>query len=379
MLRHYRLHGKKSRLLHIFATLFQTTLYMPDKFVAFFKRFLLGIALILMGASAVAGPSGGDEKDPVPVIMHHIMDANQFHIITINGHHINFPLPVIVYNTATRSLDMFMSTKVAHGHEYKGYTMVDDRVKALDGAKIIDFSITKNVFSMFLSLLILTIILLSVKAAYVKRPGQAPRGLQGFIEPVIEFINKDIIEPNLGSNGPRFQIYLLALFFFILCNNLVGLVPIFPFSANMSGNISFTFALAFISFLMINLNGNKHYWHHVFAMPGVPKWVLVILTPVEILGVFLKPMVLMLRLFGNISGGHIAVLSIVSLIFILGDWGNNLIGAGVGSVMAFLILIFVNAIELLVSFLQAYVFTLLTAIFIGIATEEAHHVEEAHH
>jgi len=318
-------------------------------------------------------------KDPVPMIMHHIMDANEFHIATLNGHHISIPLPVIVYNTATGKLDAFMSSRLAHGYEYNGYVMKEGRVKAVSGSQIYDFSITKNVFSMLLSLLILGFVLLSVKSAYTRRPGQAPRGLQGLIEPVIVFINEDIIQPNLGKNGPKFQIYLMTLFFFILCNNLIGLIPIFPFSANLSGNISFTFALALISFLMINLNGNKHYWQHIFAMPGVPKWVLLILTPVEILGIFLKPMVLMLRLFGNISGGHIAVLSIVSLVFILGEWGNSVAGAGVGGVMAFLILIFVNGMELLVSFLQAYVFTLLTAIFIGLAMADGHAEHVEHH
>ncbi|QQR98994.1 MAG: F0F1 ATP synthase subunit A [Sphingobacteriales bacterium] len=174
----------------------------------------------------------------------------------------------------------------------------------------------------------------------------------------------------------KFLPYLLSVFFFILINNLLGLVP-FLGGINSSGNISFTLVLAMCSLLLINLNGNKDYWTHVFAMPGVPKWVLVILTPIEILGVFLKPAVLMLRLFGNITGGHIAVLSIVSLIFIMGEMGEKMGGAAAGGFIAFPILLFVNAMELFVAFLQAYVFTLLTAIFIGAAVEEHHHAE--HH
>jgi F-type H+-transporting ATPase subunit a len=342
-------------------------------------RFLLSVFMLCLLSVTLSAAGDANEKDPVPVIMHHIMDSNEFHVATKDGHHISVPLPVIIYNTEKGGLDVFMSSKVAHGHEYLGYSMQEGRVKSIDGAKIIDLSITKNVFSMLLSMVVLTVVLIAVRAAYKKRPGKAPKGLQSFIEPVVDFINKEVIIPNVGPRYKRFQTFLLACFFFILCNNLIGIIPFFPFSANLSGNISFTFTLAFFAFLMINLNGNKHYWKHIFAMPGVPKPVLLILTPVEILGIFLKPMVLMLRLFGNISGGHIAILSIVSLIFILGDYGNNLVGAGAGSVMAFLILIFVNAMELLVAFLQAYVFTLLTAIFIGAAVAEDHHHAEEHH
>jgi F-type H+-transporting ATPase subunit a len=193
---------------------------------------------------------------------------------------------------------------------------------------------------------------------------------------VIQYLIDDVLKPNLGKNYHKFLPYVLSVFFFILIINLIGLVPFFPGSANASGNIAFTFSLALISGLIINFNGSKDYWKHVFAMPGVPKVLWFILTPIELLGVFLKPIVLMLRLFGNITGGHIAVLSIASLIFILGEMGNSMGGAVAGGFMAIPILLFVNALELFVAFLQAYVFTLLTTIFLGMAMEEHHHAEQ---
>jgi F-type H+-transporting ATPase subunit a len=240
-----------------------------------------------------------------------------------------------------------------------------------------DFSITKNVFNMLLGFTILAIVFFTVKKAYDKRPGQAPRGLQGFMEVFIEFITEDIAKPNLGNKYESFLPYLIGLFFFILINNLLGLIP-FLGNINSSGNISFTLVLAVFSLILINVNGNKDYWKHIFAMPGVPKWVLIILVPVEVMGILIKPAVLMLRLFGNITGGHITILAIAGLIFIMGNLGTSVGGAAAGGLIAFPVLLFVNAMELFVAFLQAYVFTLLTAIFIGAAIEEHHHAEEHH-
>lgn len=274
-----------------------------------------------------------------------------------------------------------MSSAFHHSADgtHDGYKMEHGRVvDAVTGTRdtFIDISITKNVFNMLLGFIILTIVFFSIKKSYEQRKGKAPKGLQSFMEPVIQYLAEDMVRPQLGDKSDKYMPYLLSVFFFILINNLLGLVP-FIGGINSSGNISFTLVLAFCSFLLINLSGNKHYWQHIFAMPGVPKWVLVILTPIEVLGVFLKPGVLMLRLFGNITGGHIAVLSIVSLIFIMGKMGTSAGGATAGGIIAIPILLFVNAMELFVAFLQAYVFTLLSTIFISSAIEEHHHAE--HH
>jgi F-type H+-transporting ATPase subunit a len=248
---------------------------------------------------------------------------------------------------------------------------------ATDTSKFIDLSITKNVFTSLLGFLILAVVLLTVANTYTRNKNKAPRGIQGAIEPIINYLVDDVIKLNIGPKYEQFVPFLLSVFFFILINNLIGLIPFFPGSANASGNIAFTFVIALIAFIIININGNKSYWGHIFAMPGVPKWVLIILTPVEVVGLFIKPVALMLRLFGNITGGHIAILSIVSLIFIFGKMGQSIGGASLGGGMAIPIVLFVNAMELFVAFLQAYVFTLLTSIFIGAAVEEHHSTE--HH
>ncbi len=350
---------------------------------------LLFSLLISLGVSAntteaePAKEEGGKDvaKEVVEHIMHHVADANENHITTFGGHHITMPLPCILVNKETKKVSVFMSSVFHHSPDgtHEGYKMEDNRVvDAATGKRdtFIDLSITKNVFNMMLGFIILAVVFFSIKKSYDKRKGQAPKGLQSFMEPVIQYLSEDLVRPILGDKADRYMPYLLSVFFFILINNLLGLVP-FIGGINSSGNISFTFVLAFCSFLLINLSGNKHYWQHIFAMPGVPKWVLVILTPIELLGVFLKPGVLMLRLFGNITGGHIAVLSIVSLIFIMGKMGTSIGGATAGGVIAIPILLFVNAMELFVAFLQAYVFTLLSTIFIGAAIEEHHHAE--HH
>ncbi|MEN9447755.1 MAG: synthase subunit [Bacteroidota bacterium] len=318
-------------------------------------------------------------------IMNHIADANENHLGTIgegeNEKHISLPLPCIIYNKTTGSWSMFMSSVFHHAADgtHDGYKMMHGRVvdaQSGDRANLIDLSITKNVLNMLLGFLILTLVFFAVKKAYDKRPGQAPKGLQGFIEPFIVFLVEEIAEPNIGKQYQKYLPYLITVFFFILINNLLGLIP-FLGSINSSGNISFTLVLSICTLLVVNINGNKHYWQHIFAMPGVPKWVLLILTPVELMGVLLKPVVLMLRLFGNISGGHITVLAITGLIFIMGDLGKSVAGATTGGLIAFPILLFVNALELFVAFLQAYIFTLLSAIYIGSAIEE-HHAEEHH-
>lgn len=233
-----------------------------------------------------------------------------------------------------------------------------------------DFSITKNVATMIIVFVLLAWLFLSVAKKYQERKGMAPVGAQSFVETMFVFIQDEVAKPFLGHQWEKFLPFLMALFFFILGLNLFGQVP-FLGGSNVTGNLAVTAVLAIITFVVVNINGNKHYWEHIFWMPGVPAWVKTILTPVEFLGVFIKPLTLMLRLFANITAGHMVVVIFVGLIFLFGkgEWGGSL-GASIGST---LLTLFMMSIELLVAFIQAFVFTILTASYIGAATEEAHH------
>ena len=236
-----------------------------------------------------------------------------------------------------------------------------------------DFSITKNVFTMLLVSILLLWMFISVARAYKKREGQAPRGMQGFIEPIILFLRDEVVRPFIGEKGDKYLPFILTIFFFILGLNLIGQIPFFPGSANVTGNLGVTLVLAVFAFLVTNLSGNKHYWEHIFWMPGVPAWVKTILTPVEFMGVFLKPFTLMLRLFANITAGHIVLVSFIGLIFIFGQSGQSVGGSIGGALASIPLTMFMMAIELLVAFIQAFVFALLTASYIGAAVEEPHH------
>lgn len=327
--------------------------------------------------TAMAGGGQDDGKfNAGKLIMDHIGDEHGWHL----WGHTTLPLPVILFDTG-RGLQVFSSARFDHGHAaYNGYMLHDGRVVAVDAAghldeaataNIWDISITKNVLSMFISLALLLWIFISVAKAYTRRAGQAPKGLQNLVEPIILFVRDDVARSAIGPRYERYMPYLLTAFFFIFLNNLMGLVPFFPGGANLTGNIAVTLVLAMITFLIVSFSGNKHYWHHIFAMPGVPGWVLAILTPVEILGMFLKPFVLMIRLFANITAGHIIVLSFFSLIFVFGETST---GAGYGVAIGSLAFtIFMSMLELLVAFIQAYVFTFLSAMYIGAAVEEPHH------
>lgn len=235
-----------------------------------------------------------------------------------------------------------------------------------------DFSLTKNVVTMIFILVLFAWMFISVANAYKKRDGMAPKGLQSFIEPIFLFIQDEVAKPFLGHQWEKYLPFLMALFFFILGLNLFGQIPFFG-GSNVTGNLAVTMVLAIITFLVVNFNGNKHYWEHIFWMPGVPAWVKTILTPVEVLGVFIKPLTLMLRLFANITAGHMVIVIFVGLIFLFGKSGEN-VGASYGTAVGSTVLtIFMMSIELLVAFIQAFVFTILTASYIGAATEEAHH------
>lgn len=325
----------------------------------------------------------GHEKkggfDANEVIFNHILDANEFHFFNYTGkdgkeHHVSIPLPVILY-APSKGLSVFMSSAFHHGeHEVDGYKQVGNKIEAVDPTlKFYNFSLTRNVVQMMLGLLMLVWILLSMAAKYKRNgSGKAPSGLQNAIEPVITFIRDEVAIPNLGSKYKKYLPYLLTVFFFILINNIFGLIP---GSANVTGNIAFTLVLAVISFIVILISTNKHFWGHIFN-PPVPGFVKGILVPVEILGVFTKPFALMIRLFANMMAGHIIIICLISLIFIFGGLSKG-IGWGF-SPISIAFAVFIYLIEILVAFIQAFIFTNLTAVFIGQAFEGEHH-EEAHH
>lgn len=262
---------------------------------------------------------------------------------------------------------------------HNGQAWKTDNLSTADGGlfgggitSFYDFSITKNVASMLLVTLFLGWTFIGMAKKYKRTVGQAPSGVQGFFEPMIEFIRDEVAIPFLGNKWERFLPFLLSLFFFILGLNLFGQIP-FLGGANVTGNLAVTMVLALLAFIVTNFNGNKHYWEHIFWMPGVPAWVKTILTPVEFLGVFIKPITLMLRLFANITAGHMVMVIFVGLIFIFGRSGESVAGSLGTAVGSTILTLFMMAIELLVAFIQAFVFTILTASYIGAATEEAHH------
>lgn len=320
--------------------------------------------------------AGNSEKmDAAKVIMEHIMDNHEFHFAEAGGHPVSIPLPIIVYSKE-RGFDAFMSSKFRHGHAtYHNYKMEEDHIVAVnengtvnEEVKVYDFSLTRNVVQMFIAITLLIVIMLSVAKKYARNGTKvAPSGFQNAVEPVIEFVRDEVGKPNLGHKYEKYMPYLLTIFFFILINNLVGLIP---GSANVTGNISFTMVLAVISLLVILFSTNGHFWGHIFWPPGVPFLVKLILIPVELAGVFIKPAALMIRLFANMVAGHIVIICFISLIFIFGAMNT---GAGVGfSPVSLAFTIFIYFIELLVAFIQAFIFTNLTAVFIGQAFETGH-------
>jgi len=344
---------------------------------------ILGILLLTfpLAFAAVDEQHGHEEEkefNPGSMIVEHVIDAHEWHVLTWGHTHVSIPLPIIL--VCEGEVDVFMSSKFHHGHdEYKGYKLELEGenkgkiVKVATGQLPLDLSITKNVFSMLFSMLILSIIFISIGKAYSKRKGQAPKGLQSFLEPLILFIRDDVAKASIGKNHEKYLPYLLTLFFFIFFNNLLGLVPIFPGGANLTGNIAITGVLAVFTFVITTINANKNYWVHIVNTPGVPWWLKIpipLMPIVEIMGVFTKPFVLMVRLFANITAGHIIVLGFMSLIFIFGNISTG-IGYGV-SVVSVGFAVFMGLLELLVAFIQAYVFTLLSALYFGMATEEHH-------
>ena len=312
--------------------------------------------------------SNEEAFNPTPYILHHIADSYEWHL----WGNVSIPLPVILYTEG--NWDVFMSSEFNHG---KSKVIRGDRVYKIDHHHIVEennkkftnLSITKNVASMLLSSLLLFLIVFKASRAY-SRKKTAPKGIQSFLEPVILFVRDDIIKSNIGPKYEKSTMFLLTVFFFILINNLLGLTP---GAANVTGNISVTFVLSIFTFIIITISANKGYWKHLVKPPGTPLALLPIMIPIEIFGVFTKPFALMIRLFANITAGHIIIFSLISLIFVASNNGVNAIAGWSVAPISVAFVLFIFLIEILVAFLQAYIFTLLSAVFIGLAVKEEDH------
>jgi F-type H+-transporting ATPase subunit a len=311
--------------------------------------------------------------DPGKVLIEHVADNHEWHVFSYHGEHYSIPLPVILWGE--NGLEIFSSSHFAHGHSYNGYKIEGGLVVREDGGESpLDFSITKNVAQMFISILLMLWLFLSVAKAYKKRKNQAPKGIQSVIEPVIVFIRDDVARGSIDEKHvDKFLPYLLTLFFFILFNNILGLIPVFPGGANVTGNLAVTGVMAIFTFFMTSFHANKNYWVHIINTPGVPWWLKIpvpLMPLVEIIGMFTKPFSLMIRLFANITAGHLIILGFVSLILLFGVESPG-VGFGV-AIPSTLFMVFMGLLEFLVAFIQAFIFTLLSAVYLGMATEEHH-------
>lgn len=322
-------------------------------------------------------------------IGHHVLDSHDFSLTQDDetGEHYGFSLPVILWD---EGLHIFSSAAFHHGEEVaesngKFYVLNhhDGKIYRTDASgtiteneetgfptnvRPIDFSITKTVVSIIAAAILMFFVFTSLAKSYAKNGGIAS-GAGRFFEPLVVYVRDEIAIPNIGEKHyKRYMSYLLTIFFFILFLNLFGLTPL---GINATGNFTITFSLAILTFLITNLTANKNYWGHIFWMPGVPKPMRIILAPIELLGVLIKPFSLMIRLYANIFAGHIVLMSIIALMFIFKSW--------IGSSLSFGLAFVLSIVEILVAFLQAYIFTMLSALYFGSAVEEHHHEEEGHH
>jgi len=318
------------------------------------------------------------------LINSHIKDSHEFHIADWDGKAISLPLPVILWTE--NGLVTFMSSAFHHDEEGKvvverggqqfvrhqdeiyyadaNGTVSLDADQSVTNSRPLNFSITKNVFTLMITAALMLLIFIPIANSY-KKNNRAPKGIAGFLEPLIIFVRDDIAIPNIGEKKyQKYMPYLLTVFFLIWLGNMFGLIPFFPFQGTLTNDILFTGVLATFTFLITIFSGNKGYWVHIVATPGVPKWLLPIMIPVEVLGMFTKPFSLMIRLFANITAGHIIILSLMALIFIFQTAWISPVSIAFS--------LFMYGLELLVAALQAYVFTLLSALFIGQAVEEHH-------
>jgi len=333
-----------------------------------------------------SGPSNAPKEKSLKVsikeyIDHHLLDSYDFALFSYKDsenpeikHHIGFPLPVILWDDG---LKVFSSSQFHYGKTlaevdgnfYKLYhnkiyktnaagTITYDAEHHATNAKPLDFSITKNVVFIFLVALLMFFMFKRMAKNYQKSP--IPTGMGRLLEPIILYIRDDIAIPNIGEKHYRkYMSYLLTVFFFVWIINLLGLTPL---GVNVTNNIAVTFALAFITFILTTVTANKNYWGHIFWMPGVPKLMRIVLAPIEVLGMVIKPFSLMIRLYANITAGHIVLMSIIGLMFIFKSW--------IGSPLSFGLAFALSLLELLVAALQAYIFTMLSALYFGSAVEE---------
>lgn len=305
--------------------------------------------------------------DITSIALEHVADSHSWHLWGEGHDAVALPLPVILYSS-TKGLQVFSSARFEHGHAaYNGYKLEEEKIVSEDATEsVYDISITKNVAQLFFSAIVLFLLFTSIAKSY-KTQGvtSAPQGKQSFFEPLITFVRDDIAKGNIGHGSDKFVPYLLTIFFVILINNIFGMIPI---GANLTGNIAFTLVLSVITLIVTNINGNKNYWSHIF-LPHAPKAIWPILIPIEIVGILTKPFALMIRLFANMTAGHIIVISLIGLIFVF----KSIYIAPVSIAFA----LFIDVLECLVAFLQAYVFTMLTALFIGSAV--ADHNEDGGH
>jgi F-type H+-transporting ATPase subunit a len=328
----------------------------------FFVVILVCAAVFPSFGQAEHDQEAGEKLDVSELIIHHVLDDHLWHFA--DG--VVLYLPVIVYS-AEKGFDVFSSANFYDENHnlvtYKGYKLDHNNIYLADSKEeVLDLSITKNVAMLFINAALLLLVFISVARSYRKNAGKAPRGLQSFFEPVIVFVRDEIAKPNIGHKYERFFPYLLTLFFFILFGNLLGLLP---GAGNLTGNIAVTMVLAIFTFIITNVSGNRNYWSHIFWTPGLPFIMRVIILPVELIGVFTKPISLMVRLFVAITAGHIVLLSLIALTFVFHSYW-----VGLGST---LIVVFISLIEILVAAIQAYVFTLFSALYIGMATAEYEH------
>jgi F-type H+-transporting ATPase subunit a len=360
------------------------------------KRLLTLIFCLCTFAGFAAEPTEGGKKEeafnPGEMILHHIGDSHEWHWFSTDNNEFTSYLPIIAYRPG-KGLSVFSSARLIKGAEektassesedktaatektteqaegpvYEGLRLHHENLVAVDGSPVYDLSITKNAAALLGSGLLMLVVFTYIAGTYKKTQGRAPKGVQSFFEPIIIFVRDEIAKKSIGPKYERYMPYLLTIFFFIWFNNLLGLTP---GAANLTGNIAVTFTLALLTLLVTLFSSNKNYWAHIFATPGVPKLLLPIMIPVELIGIIVKPFSLMVRLFANITAGHIVILSFISLIFIFKSPAVAPVSLAFG--------LFINVLELLVAILQAYIFTLLTAMYIGGAVEEHHHDEEHH-
>lgn len=362
-----------------------------------FKVLAFSVSFLLFGSAFASGGSEEHSKKSFnagEMIMHHIADQHQVHIASFGVNHISIPLPILLLDDGLKffSANKFYHNPVqisgltSHAYQYENYVMVDEHIFKVgtDGAlslengevsstalKPFDLSITKSVFGFIITGFLLLLLFVTAARKYKRNKNQAPSGVQTLIESLVLFVRDDIVVPSIGEKkADKFLPFLLTTFFFIWLANMLGLIP-FVGGFNIMGTIGVTVILALCVFVITTINGNKGYWMHIFWPPNVPIAIKLILVPIEVFQIFLKPIILMIRLTANITAGHIIILAFVSLIFIFGESsvaGGYGVGAG-----SLIFMIFMNFIELLVAFLQAYVFTLLAALYFGSAVEEAHH------